>query len=112
MLRCGTANAVQIPAFPADFRFVRSETWEQLWEKLNSKYHLRQRQQHADEVDSTGTTTYTWDFENRLTSITLPGTGGTISFKYDPFGRRVYRSSSSATSIYAYDGDNLWKRPM
>jgi RHS repeat-associated protein len=31
----------------------------------------------------------------------------TDSFKYDPFGRRIYKSSSSATSVYAYDGDNL-----
>ena len=31
----------------------------------------------------------------------------TVSFKYDPFGRRVYKSSSSATSVYAYDGINL-----
>ena len=30
-----------------------------------------------------------------------------VSFKYDPFGRRIYKSSSSATSAYAYDGDNL-----
>jgi hypothetical protein len=30
-----------------------------------------------------------------------------ISFKYDPFGRRIYKSSSSGTSVYAYDGDNL-----
>jgi hypothetical protein len=29
------------------------------------------------------------------------------SFKYDPFGRRIYKSSSSGTSIYAYDYDNL-----
>jgi hypothetical protein len=37
----------------------------------------------------------------------LPGTGGTVSFKYDPIGRRIYKSSSSGTSIYTYDGDNL-----
>lgn len=53
------------------------------------------------------TTSYSWDFENRLTSVTLPGSGGTVSFKYDPFGRRIYKSSSSATSVFAYDGDNL-----
>jgi RHS repeat-associated protein len=29
------------------------------------------------------------------------------SFKYDSFGRRIYKSSSSATSVYAYDGNNL-----
>ncbi len=58
-------------------------------------------------VDSTGTTSYTWDFENRLTSVTLPGSGGTVSFSYDPLGRRIKKSSSSGTSIYAYDGDNV-----
>jgi len=58
-------------------------------------------------VTGSNTTTYAWDFENRLTSVTLPGTGGTVSFKYDPFGRRIYKSSLSGTSIYAYDGDNL-----
>ena len=57
--------------------------------------------------DSTGITTYAWDFENRLTSVTLPGSGGTISFKYDPFGRRIYKSSSAGTSIFAYDWDNI-----
>ena len=59
------------------------------------------------EVNSSGTTTFAWDFENRLTSVTLPGGGGTVTFKYDPFGRRIYKSSSSGTSVYAYDGDNL-----
>jgi len=58
-------------------------------------------------VDSTGTTNYTWDYENRLTSVMLPGSGGTVSFKYDPFGRRIYKSSSAGSSIFAYDGDNI-----
>lgn len=61
----------------------------------------------ATKVDSTGTTQYFWDFENRLKSVTLPGSGGTVTFKYDPFGRRIYKSSSSGTSVYAYEGDNL-----
>jgi len=34
-------------------------------------------------------------------------TGNLDSFKYDPFGRCIYKSSSSATSVYAHDGDNL-----
>jgi len=58
-------------------------------------------------VVGSNTTTYAWDFENRLTSVTLPGSGGTVSFKYDPFGRRIYKSSSSGTSIFAYDDVNL-----
>jgi RHS repeat-associated protein len=61
----------------------------------------------ATKVDSTGTTTYAWDFENRLTSVTLPGSGGTVSFAYDPFGRRIKKVTSSTTSVFAYDGDNL-----
>jgi RHS repeat-associated protein len=37
----------------------------------------------------------------------LPASGGTVSFAYDPFGRRIKKVSSSASSIYAYDGNNL-----
>ena len=58
-------------------------------------------------TDSTGSTTYTWDYENRLKSVTLPGTGGTVTFKHDPFGRRIYKQSANATSILVYDGNNL-----
>jgi RHS repeat-associated protein len=55
----------------------------------------------------TNTTTYGWDYENQLTSVTLPASGGTVSFKYDPLGRRIYKSSPAVTSIFAYDGENL-----
>jgi RHS repeat-associated protein len=49
---------------------------------------------------------YTWDFENRLTQVVVPGTG-TVAFKYDPFDRRIYKSSPTWTGIFAYDGPNL-----
>jgi RHS repeat-associated protein len=58
-------------------------------------------------VVGSNTSSFAWDFENRLSSVTLPGSGGTVSFKYDPFGRRIYKSSSVGTSVYAYDADNL-----
>jgi RHS repeat-associated protein len=57
-------------------------------------------------VDSTGTTSYAWDFENRLTSVTLPGTGGAVTLKYDPFGRRIQKSSGSGATNFLYDGAN------
>jgi len=57
-------------------------------------------------ITGSGTTIYNWDFENRLTSIALPGAGGTVTFKYDPFGRRIQKTSANGTTIYAYDGDN------
>lgn len=42
-----------------------------------------------------------------MSSVTLPGAGGTVTFKYDPFGRRIYKSSSAGTSVYAYDESDL-----
>jgi RHS repeat-associated protein len=57
---------------------------------------------------SGSSTQYTWDYENRLSSSVLPGTGGTVVFKYDPAGRRIQKvftqGSTSTTSNYVYDG--------
>src|SRR5580700_6905034 len=51
---------------------------------------------------------YTWDFENRLTQAVVPGTnGGTTTFKYDPFGRRIQKSGPLGTTNYLYDAPNL-----
>jgi RHS repeat-associated protein len=61
-------------------------------------------------VTSSGTTTFGWDYENRLTSVTLPGTGGALAFKYDGFGHRVQKAftqgSTTTTTNYLYDGNN------
>src|SRR6202049_5163243 len=80
-------------------------TADESWTR--TKYIYDSNGNTSSKADSTGTTQYFWDFENRLTSVTLPGTGGTVSFKYDSFGRRIFKSSSVGTSVYAYDGDNL-----
>jgi RHS repeat-associated protein len=53
-------------------------------------------------TDTNGVTSYTWDFMNRLTSVTLPGTGGTVTFKYDPFGKRIQKSGPAGTINYLY----------
>ena len=47
---------------------------------------------------------YTWDFENRLVSAVVPGTG-TVIFKYDPFGRRIQKSGPLGATNYLYDGE-------
>src|SRR4029077_3632419 len=60
----------------------------------------------TSKTDSTGATNYAWDFENRMTGATLPGSGGTVTFKYDPLGRRIQKISPTATSIFVYDGAN------
>jgi RHS repeat-associated protein len=60
----------------------------------------------TSKTDGNGTTNYTWDYENRLVSVSTPSSG-TVNFAYDPFGRRILKSSTSGTTIYAYDGDNV-----
>ena len=62
----------------------------------------------TSKADTNGTTSYTWDFENRLTAVTLPGASGTSSFKYDPFGRRIQKSSSVGTTNYLHEGSNTF----
>jgi len=58
-------------------------------------------------ANTSGTTQYAWDFENRLTSVTLPNGGGVVSFKYDPLGRRIQKSEPSGTYDYFYDVMNV-----
>jgi RHS repeat-associated protein len=58
-------------------------------------------------TDASGTTMYSWDAENRLASVTLPSTGGVVTFAYDPFGRRIRKSTSAGTSYFVYDGTAL-----
>src|SRR5438445_6801368 len=40
-------------------------------------------------------------------SAVISITRGGTSFKYDPFGRRIQKSSTSTTTNYLYDGSNL-----
>lgn len=60
----------------------------------------------STKVSSAGTTTFTWDFENRLVSVAAPGVS-LVSFKYDPFGWRIHKSSSSGINIHIYYGEDL-----
>ncbi len=73
----------------------------------NASYGYDNNGNTTSKTESTGTTNYTWDFENRLTQVALPGSGGAVSFKYDPFGRRIYKSSSAGTIVFTYDLQNM-----
>ena len=47
---------------------------------------------------------FTWDFENRLAQAVIPGSdGGTTSFRYDPFGKRIQKAGPLGTTNYLYD---------
>ena len=43
----------------------------------------------------------------RLVCLSIFRRATIVSFKYDPVGNRIYKASSSGTSIFAYDGDDL-----
>jgi RHS repeat-associated protein len=57
-------------------------------------------------VNSQGTTTYAYDSLNRLTGVTLPG-GGSVAYKYDPFGRRIEKDVAEVHTLFLNDGDNV-----
>jgi RHS repeat-associated protein len=51
---------------------------------------------------------FAWDFENRLVQTMVPEqNGGTTTFEYDPFGRRIQKSGPLGTTNYLYDGVNV-----
>ena len=78
----------------------------------NSSNELTSNSSGSYTYDANGNTlsdpsgkSYSWDFENRLTQAVVPGTnGGTTTFKYDPFGRRIQKSGPLGTTNYLYDG--------
>lgn len=58
-------------------------------------------------ADSSGTTQFAWDFENRLTQVVTPSSGS-VSYKYDALGRRIQSApSSGASTNFNYDGDDV-----
>jgi RHS repeat-associated protein len=57
--------------------------------------------------DSTGTTQFAWDFEDRLTQVVTPSSGS-VSYKYDALGRRIQSAPSTGVSTnFTYDGDDV-----
>src|ERR1700688_4749129 len=79
----------------------------------NSSNELTSNSSGSYAYDANGNTladpsgkTYTWDFENRLVQAVVPGTG-TVTFKYDPFGRRIQKSGPGGTTNYLYEEVNL-----
>jgi RHS repeat-associated protein len=86
----------------------------EIWVKYSGTHQDRKRSWSktvsGSALDANGNTltdasgkSYTRDFENRLTQAVVPGTG-TVSFKYDSFGRRIQKSSPLGTTNYLYDG--------
>jgi RHS repeat-associated protein len=60
----------------------------------------------ATRTVGTTTSTYTYDYENRLIRVVKPGSS-TVSFEYDALGRRVKKTVGSTVTLFWYDGDNV-----
>jgi len=82
-------------------------TSDELNSTPNATYAYDRTGSKLTKTDSTGITSYIWDFENRLSQMTLPGSGGAVTFKYDPFGHRIQKSSPLGITNYLYDGASL-----
>jgi RHS repeat-associated protein len=91
--------------------YVYSNPWNRLDAAGNTSYSYDSNGNTLTKDDGTGTTQYTWDFENRLTQIALPGATGAATFQYDPFGRRIQKTFTvngiTSTTNYLYDGANI-----
>jgi RHS repeat-associated protein len=58
-------------------------------------------------ADSSGTTQFAWDFENRLIQAVTPSSGS-VSYKYDALGRRIQSApSNGASTNFRYDGQDV-----
>ncbi|HYL34545.1 MAG TPA: DUF6531 domain-containing protein, partial [Bryobacteraceae bacterium] len=51
-------------------------------------------------------TAYTYDLENRLTQVSLSD-GRLVTYKYDPFGRRIEKNVDGSVVQYFYDQQNV-----
>jgi RHS repeat-associated protein len=67
-------------------------TWTYTWD-ASGNMHTKS--------DGTNLTTYTWDEDNRLTQVSLPG-GATISYTYDQLGRMLTRTDSNGTTTFVW----------
>ncbi len=57
-------------------------------------------------IDSSGTTSYAYDSENRLVQLTTTNSQ-LVTYKYDPFGRRIEKSVNGVITRYVYDREDI-----
>ncbi|MHB8875653.1 MAG: RHS repeat-associated core domain-containing protein [Myxococcaceae bacterium] len=52
---------------------------------------------------------YTWDLDNRLRAVTLPGGGGVSSYEYDANGLRVKKVEGGVVTRFVLDGASVFE---
>ena len=61
---------------------------------------------NTSKTDVSGTTTYTYDYENRLTRVDFPD-GEYAMYKYDVLGRRIEKNTDGNVTGFIYDKNSL-----
>jgi RHS repeat-associated protein len=67
-------------------------------------YDLNGNLASKQDKTTSGLTTYDWDVENHLVAVHTPSQ--TVTFKYDPIGRRIERAGATVTR-FVYDREDI-----
>jgi RHS repeat-associated protein len=59
----------------------------------------------ASKTDASGTTNYTYDYENRLSNFQSPE--HQAQYTYDPFGKRLSKTVDGVANYYLYDNEDI-----
>jgi len=82
------------------------QPFNKLTSTANAAYVYDNNGNLTSKTDGSGTTTFSYDEENRLKQVTLP-VGLTVSYAYDGLGRRIQRTTSAgANERSVYDGSD------
>jgi YD repeat-containing protein len=80
---------------------------DRLLQAGNIRYLWDKNGNLISKIDESGTTTYHWDYENRLIKTTYPDNSSS-TYVYSPLGKRISKTDKSGSvTVYLYDGDNI-----
>jgi RHS repeat-associated protein len=74
------------------------------WDAVSYAYDANGNR--ATKTEAGQTTTYTYDYENRLVRADLPG-GAWVTYDYDALGRRVRKNNNGTVTLYWYEGEDI-----
>jgi RHS repeat-associated protein len=73
---------------------------------VTAQYDAQGQTTSGTDSSSGAATSYQWDARGRLTRVTLP-TDQTVTYQYDPFGRRVATTAGGVTTSFLYDRQDV-----
>jgi RHS repeat-associated protein len=85
--------------------------WNELLSLPGATFTYDSNGNMATKVDATGSWTYEWNAENRLTRVLKNGSE-VARYAYDPLGRRVEKVASGVTTTSLYDGEDILRQTV